>query len=418
MKKTDFTQNTQVLKQISEIKKITKDKRYSDVLDAKGLQYVDLVLEGGGVLGLALVGYTYALEQAGIRFRSTAGTSAGAINALLLQAMGGPSDARSEKMIASVASMPMDDFQDGGWDGKMAVAGWLKNKLPKKLISAFLLDDILFRYGLNPGDEFHSWMTEELAKRKVASWGEMKAQMNKPVAGIGVYEENDANSLLYPISADRWRPELKIVSAEMCTTTKVIFPEKDGSLFYSDLDKANPADFARASMSVPVFFEPFKLANIPSSPEHKKKWAMRGHNGPIPKEAIFLDGGIISNFPISAFHNYSNVPRMPTFGVKLGVAKGKLNKINSIINLAGAAVNVMRFDSDEEFLCANPDYHQLVKAIPTGKHHWLNFELKDEEKVDLFRRGVVAAKEFLKGFDWAGYKNTRKQLLGIANKAG
>ena len=35
--------------------------------------------EGGGVWGIALLGYTYILEKMGIRFFSLAGTSAGAI---------------------------------------------------------------------------------------------------------------------------------------------------------------------------------------------------------------------------------------------------------------------------------------------------------------------------------------------------
>ena len=41
----------------------------SDILDAQGHQYVDLVQEGGGVLGIALVGYTYIMEKAGIQLR-------------------------------------------------------------------------------------------------------------------------------------------------------------------------------------------------------------------------------------------------------------------------------------------------------------------------------------------------------------
>lgn len=40
----------------------------SDVLDQAGHQYVNLVQKGGGVLGIALIGYTYTLEQMGIRF--------------------------------------------------------------------------------------------------------------------------------------------------------------------------------------------------------------------------------------------------------------------------------------------------------------------------------------------------------------
>lgn len=44
----------------------------SDITDDQGNQYVDLVMEGGTVWGLALIGYTYTLEQAGIRFLNLA----------------------------------------------------------------------------------------------------------------------------------------------------------------------------------------------------------------------------------------------------------------------------------------------------------------------------------------------------------
>jgi NTE family protein len=64
----------------------------SDITDHQGNQYIDLVLEGGVVWGLALIGYTYTLEQAGIRFLNLAGTSAGAINAIVLSALGQSSD--------------------------------------------------------------------------------------------------------------------------------------------------------------------------------------------------------------------------------------------------------------------------------------------------------------------------------------
>src|SRR4051812_32253255 len=60
----------------------------SDVLDQEGHQYVNLVQKGGGVLGVALVGYTYILEQMGIRFIRLAGTSAGAINTALMAVIG------------------------------------------------------------------------------------------------------------------------------------------------------------------------------------------------------------------------------------------------------------------------------------------------------------------------------------------
>jgi len=56
----------------------------SDVRDHFGRQCVDLVQEGGGVHGIALAGYTYVLEKMGVSFTKLAGTSAGAINTMLL----------------------------------------------------------------------------------------------------------------------------------------------------------------------------------------------------------------------------------------------------------------------------------------------------------------------------------------------
>ena len=64
-----------------------KDKVYSDFRDKNNRQVIDLVQEGGGMLGIALVGYTYILEKAGLRISSYAGASAGAINATYLAAI-------------------------------------------------------------------------------------------------------------------------------------------------------------------------------------------------------------------------------------------------------------------------------------------------------------------------------------------
>lgn len=42
---------------------------------------------GGGVLGIAHVGFVAALEEAGVRFMGLGGTSAGAINAAMIAAV-------------------------------------------------------------------------------------------------------------------------------------------------------------------------------------------------------------------------------------------------------------------------------------------------------------------------------------------
>ena len=100
MKISDFIDNKIVVPLITKAKKLKENgARFSDIVDKDGNQYVDLVQEGGGVLGIALVGYTYMLENAGIRFFNLAGTSAGAINTLMLASVGKIHQAKSEKII-------------------------------------------------------------------------------------------------------------------------------------------------------------------------------------------------------------------------------------------------------------------------------------------------------------------------------
>jgi NTE family protein len=403
MNTNDFTQHPQVLSALQNAHHEINNKVFSDVIDAQGKQYVDLVMEGGGVLGIALVGYTYALEQFGLRFRSTGGTSAGAINAIFLQAMGSPEQARSTKMIEHVANMPMRSFQDGGVDGKFFVKSWLgRHKLLKMSVFG-ILDDLFKHLGLNPGDKFLRWVKRILKQQNVETWQALKNQMRVMPEGLHLRTHDGTTQ---EISAGRFSPSLKVVTAELTTTTKIVLPERDGHLFYHDLDSASPADFARASMSVPFFFHPFRIKNIPI--DHVAEWKTRlGYDGDMPDEVVFVDGGIVSNFPINLFHVHSGKPSLPTFGVKLGTSKSELKTISGVFPMIGAMIDVMRHDADDEFLSRNPDYKQLVQHIDTGEHHWLNFNLSPDEKIDLFVRGVEAAVLFLKRFDWEAYKSVR-----------
>ena len=97
----------------ADLKNNNKELVVSDVTDAQGHQYVDLVQEGGGVLGIALVGYTYVLEKMGIRFFSMAGTSAGSINAMLLACAGNKEEEKSSIIIDHLAQLDMFSFVDG-----------------------------------------------------------------------------------------------------------------------------------------------------------------------------------------------------------------------------------------------------------------------------------------------------------------
>tara|TARA_B100001059_G_C17771563_1_gene548768 strand:- start:484 stop:870 length:387 start_codon:yes stop_codon:yes gene_type:complete len=106
-----FVENAEIFALIDQI---PKGKRYSDIENLHGNQYVNLVQESGGVLGIALVGsYTYILEKAGIRFMNLVGTSAGTINTMMMAGLGRIDKEKSEKNLTILNNQPLFDLVDG-----------------------------------------------------------------------------------------------------------------------------------------------------------------------------------------------------------------------------------------------------------------------------------------------------------------
>lgn len=408
MKINNFTENGMVLSIIEELKQSSdKNKVISDIIDDQGNQYVDLVQEGGGVLGVALVGYVYVLEKMNIRFLSLAGTSAGSINTLLMAAAGRIDETKSDWILECLCNKKLYDFVDGDADAREfidALLGDVSNiKLAMK--GTQVIDNFRDDFGLNPGKNFHDWMKNLLNQKRIKNMGDLR-RLREAGVSTGNNLRNRLTNEIYSSPKDIL--ELAIIAADITTQSKIIFPEMS-ELFYENPEMTNPADFARASMSIPFFFQPFRLNNLPTGIEAWKKWnKMTGLNASVPAEVLFMDGGIISNFPIDIFHNNTKVPDAPTFGVKIGLDKAEINPNKKFFSLIGSVFNTARFSSDDNFLRTNPDFRNLIGYIDTGSHNWLNFGLTDEAKVDLFIRGAQAAAAFIHNFNWEKYKEIRK----------
>ena len=66
-------------------------------------------------------------------------------------------------------------------------------------------------------------------------------------------------------------------------------------------------------MSIPFFYEPVKLDNA----KHKACW--------------FVDGGMLSNFPVDVFDRTDGQPpRWPTFGIKLSARPEAAQVVNEV----------------------------------------------------------------------------------------
>ncbi|MDX1627615.1 MAG: patatin-like phospholipase family protein [Fulvivirga sp.] len=403
---SNFTQTKIIEKLLPKIEDLRENK-YSDVVDSAGNQYVDLVQEGGGVLGIALVGYTYMLEKAGIRFFSLAGTSAGAINTMMVAGLDTIDKPKSEQILSILSEKALFELVDG----HKAVRKLVKKAVEKDsgigwtlVWHGYRIYKILTRQlGLNPGDNFTDWISGELNKAGISSLADLHKR-RKTLPRLFDRDGKEISELM---------PKLAIITSDITTHTKVEFP-KMTELYWSNPQEVNPALLVRASMSIPFFFEPFELKHIPNvGATEDKNWDKYArYYGEVPPAIKFVDGGMLSNFPINVFHREDGgVPRMPTFGARLSAYRKNYSKTNSIFQMSGAMISTMRQIHDYDFLLKHPDYRKLICRIDADQQfNWLDFNMSKSNQIKLFELGATKAVEFLETFDWEAYKNIRKTL--------
>jgi NTE family protein len=465
----DFTNHPEVLKCLEELdtafKKSGRTFIVSDVYDDEGNQYVNLVQKGGGVLGVALVGYTYILEQMGIRFVRLAGTSAGAINTALMTVIGNKQDMKSKRILKSLCELNFFDLVDGNPAAKWIIkkfitqqdfTGKMENWFKRLLITGilFIAGDIIFfglqqkfllfsiatksffvltgfyflliafiifyvsrtlqklknaGFGINPGNYFYDWIKKQLIENGVVK----VSDLNKKACALPkLYLRRDN-----PETIDTLCGDVTFIASELVTQNKIQFPVMC-NLFREekDIDTLQPAGFIRASMAIPVFFESYFINNIPNqSEEIKKAWLDTLDEPNPPSEVRFVDGGILSNFPIDIFYNPKIlVPRLPSLGIDLDDSKPENKSMNPIhwtfLGYLGKMFNTIRSYYDKDFLLKNNFFEKGIGKIPLSDYNWLNFFMKDQDKIDMFVLGAKAATKFLIAFDWKQYKNDRIQM--------
>lgn len=428
---------SRVATQADTARALGRNKRFSDLSDADGCQYIDLVMEGGGTLGIALLGYIFVLEQAGLRFLGIGGTSAGAISAIALAAAGRPAEPRLQRLIDVLADMPMRSFVDGKSDDDTdawnAINAWLQGSGPLKRFwrGAQVIDNIKEIDGLNRGDSFHAWMRKTLCALndgKTVTATALRARMTDAPMLRVADSALDADFVGLPVlpfqrhadgtrtlAIDRGCELLCVVAADISTETKVELPRM-ASLYYPQPDEVDVADFARASMSIPGFFAPYRIPSLapdvarPLWKDLKPALVARARGKAfLPKQHCFVDGGVLSNFPIQAFHA-NRVPLRPTFGVKLEWDETAF-EVEDITDIARQCFNSARHALDVDFIDRNPDFSRLVAYIDTRDINWLDFEMSDETKLELFEIGAKTAVQFLEGFDWQDYKRVRRLMM-------
>jgi NTE family protein len=259
-------------------------------------------------------------------------------------------------------------------------------------------------FGINPGDYFYDWIKARLIENGVITVTDLNRKAAAPIPGLHL-------RMPHPEGLKGLEGDVTFIASELVTQNKIQFPAMC-NLFRNNIDELQPAGFIRASMSIPVFFESYFINDIPCQTEGiKKAWQALNECDP-PENARFVDGGILSNFPINIFYKPNIVtPRIPSFGIDLDDRKpGNQTKHAASWSLGGyfgRIFNTIRAYYDKDFLLKNRIYEKGIGKIYLSKYNWLNFFLKPEEKIDMFVLGAKAATEFLLKFDWDAYKQDR-----------
>lgn len=413
-----YTQNETILGLVETLRREKlNEKVYSDIVDEAGYQYADLVQEGGGVLGIALVGYTYMMEQAGIRFFSLAGTSAGAINAMMMAGMSPVGEPVSEKILHMLSEQNLFDFVDGHKRLKRLVQRYIDGRggIVSRIVLNIrrILKTLNKHLGINPGIEFQKWIDTHLEYAGIFSLADLEGRRQK----LPRLLDRESRDQVQRVA------ELKIIASDITTKSKITFPQM-APLYWDNPQQQKPSCFVRASMSIPFFFYPFVIKKIPGAgtredaalPKEETLWRQyTGYQGVIPSEVHFVDGGMLSNFPIHAFHRKGR-PSKPTFGARLSTWRQHAKPISGMGAMAGAMISTMRQLHDYDFLLKNDDYKHLICSIDCDaqtdargnvKYNWLDFNMKEKQKVELFNLGAAKALEFLRDFSWEDYRDSR-----------
>lgn len=308
----------------------------------------DLVLEGGGVKGIALVGAVSVLEERGYRFHRVAGTSAGAIVGALVAA-GVP----SVELRAIMEELDYRRFRDGSWLTRLGPPGQLVALLTSS--------------GIYRGEELRTWLREVLDGYGVRTFGDLR--VDDPESSLGAREQH----------------RLVVMASDISHGCLRRLPwEYDR--YGLEPDDVEVVDAVRASMSLPYFFRPVKLRDAQTG---ERSW--------------FVDGGMLSNFPVDVFDRRdARPPRWPTLGLKLSArpdaAQGVRHRVGGVWSMSQAMLRTMIGFYDRIHL-ERADVLARTMFIDTGSVGTTDFDLDRATQQQLFDSGRTAAERFLDGTD-------------------
>jgi NTE family protein len=321
----------------------------------------DLVLEGGGMKGIGLLGAVLRLMREGYTFPRVAGTSAGAIVAAFLAA-----GADEEELAGAMDRLDYSQVPDRASPGIPGLSEGVS---------------LLREAGAYEGDYIHDFIERELATLGVTTF--RKLRRTDPGADGGL--------------VDSQRYKLVVMATDV-TRGRLLRLPWDYPLLGLDPDEQNVAGAVRASISIPLYFEPVTIRDGGGEP------------------TTLVDGGVLSNFPIEAFDRTDSAePRWPTLGVKVipELPAGNAQLLPRIPRIAVSALPPLRMlervaataivGNDQTYL-ERPCVRRRAIQVDTGAVGIVEFDAPQATRAAVRAGGEEAAAEFLRDWDWDAYK--------------
>ncbi|HET7173715.1 MAG TPA: patatin-like phospholipase family protein [Nocardioidaceae bacterium] len=321
----------------------------------------DLVLEAGGVKGLAFAGALGELARAGYRFPRIAGTSSGAISGAVLAALEHAGEP-PERLLDVARTMDLRRFRDLGWGHHLGPFHFVAEG------ARFVLSG-----GLYQGRYLHDWVAGVLRDLGVRTF----ADLRRVDPGSGLPADRDYSFLA--------------VTSDISEHRMSLLPW-DYAYYGLDPDEQPVADAVRASAAIPFFYVPSILQTR------------------TPRGAVTLvDGGLLSMYPITVFDQPGErLPRWPTFGIRLSARESTRaadHPIRHPVGIAEALIETMLEGWDNRHI-DNPSAIARTIFVDTGGISGLDFDLTAAQREQLIDAGRAAAAKFLSSWDFDRWRAT------------
>ncbi|MGN7394753.1 patatin-like phospholipase family protein [Peribacillus frigoritolerans] len=204
---------------------------------------------------------------------------------------------------------------------------------------------LYWKLGLYKGNALEAWVAGKLAERNVVTFKDVRPK------------------------------SLRIITSDISNGKLVVLPD-DLPNYGIDPSAFPVAKAVRMSCSIPYFFEPVKL-NVGKS------------------KFLFVDGGVLSNFPMWLFNSDHVRKERPVIGLRLSVDEiWKPHEVDNAVELFSALFKTMKDAHDARYI-SKKHVHNIV-FIPMKGISAMDFNLNDEKKGELIDNGRQCTKEFLK----------------------